>query len=235
MFSLPLLLLLAADVPTTHPLDPETVMRAMRKAVPVRPDREEAQIEIVDLSHFPVPDGPLEFDWKNIAPPGSGQSTARWRGIVRRDMDRTFSIWAVVRITVPCKRVVAAEPIKPDEPITASQLQEESYEGFPSETCESKIENVVGKVATRNISTNSPVLRTMLATPASVLKGEQAIAEYRSGGVMLSLPVIVQRNGRIGEIIQVLNPTSHKTLLAQVIGEGRVTIEGASRTSNTEK
>jgi flagella basal body P-ring formation protein FlgA len=141
----------------------------------------------------------------------------------------------VVRITVPCKRVVAAEPIKPDEPITASQLQEESYEGFPSETCESKIENVVGKVATRNISINSPVLRTMLATPASVLKGEQAIAEYRSGGVMLSLPVIVQRNGRIGEIIQVLNPTSHKTLLAQVIGEGRVTIEGASRTSNTEK
>ena len=69
----------------------------------------------------------------------------------------------------------------------------------------------------------------MLAAPAAVLKGEQAIAEYHDGAVWLSLPVIAERNGRIGEVIRVRNPASHKMLLAQVIGEGRVLIESGSR------
>jgi flagella basal body P-ring formation protein FlgA len=73
---------------------------------------------------------------------------------------------------------------------------------------------------------------TMLAPPASVLKGEQAIAEYRGDAVWLSLPVIAERNGRIGEVIRVLNPESHKMLLAQVIGEGKVLIESGSRAAS---
>jgi flagella basal body P-ring formation protein FlgA len=224
-----LLLLLAADVPATHPLDRETVLRAMRKTLDARPERADANIEIVDLSHFPVPDGDIEFDWKGLTPPASGQGPARWRGFVRHDVDHTYSIWAVVRLTALCNRILAVQAIRPGDPITASQLQEEPYEGFPSEGCNGSVSNVIGKVATRTIQANTPITGVMLALPASVLKGEQAVAQYRDDQVSLTLPVIVERNGRIGDVIPVSNPVSHKILLAQVVGQGKVVIEGASR------
>lgn len=228
MLYLPVLFLtLAADVPTSHPPDRDAVMLAMKKAMADRPD---AHIEIVDLSHFAVPDGEMEFDWKGLTPPATGQAVARWRGIIRHDIDHIYSIWAVVRITVPCKRIVATETLRPDEPIVASQLREDFYDGFPSESCTENINNVIGKVATRTVLANSPVVRGMLAAPAAVVKGEQATAEYHSDAVWLSLPVIVERSGRIGEVIPVQNPVSHKILLAQVTGAGKVSIEVASGT-----
>jgi flagella basal body P-ring formation protein FlgA len=230
MFYLPLLFLLAAQVPATHLLDREIVMSALREALAASPDYfRDANIEIVDLSRFPVPDGKVKFDWKGLTPPATGQSTARWRGMVRQDVDHTFSIWAVVRLTVPCTRIVAAQTIRQEEPIEAAQLREEAYDGFPSESCTGSIGSVVGKVATHTLLVNTPIVRGMLAPPASVLKGEQATAEYRGDTVSLSLAVIAQCNGRIGDVIRVLNPESHKTFLAQVTGEGKVLIEGGSR------
>jgi flagella basal body P-ring formation protein FlgA len=226
-FLLPLFLL-AAEVPSTHPLDREVVIRAMRKTLAAQPEHADANLEIVDLSHFPVPDGEMEFDWKGLTPPATGQSTARWRGVVRHNVDHVYSIWAMVRLTIPCRRIIATQTIRQDEPIVASQLQEESYDGFPAESCNQSISDVIGKVATRTISMNTPVIGAMLAPPAAVLKGEQATAEYHGDAVWLSLPVIVERSGRIGEVIPVRNPVSHKILLAQVTGQGKVSIEGAS-------
>ncbi len=229
MFYLPLLFLLAAQFPATHALDRGTVINAMRKALGGSPGYRDADIEIVDLSRFPVPDGEVEFDLKGLAPPAEEQSTARWRGVLRQDANHIFSIWAVVRITVPCTRIVAAQTIRQEEPIAASQLRQESYHGFPSESCGDRLGSVIGKVATRTLLANTPIVRSMLEAPASVLKGEQAIAEYRSDAVELSLPVIPERNGRIGEVIRVLNPETHKTFLAQVTGEGKLLIESGSR------
>jgi len=231
MFYLPLLFVnLAADLPSTHALDADAVMRAMMKTLAARPEHADAKIEIVDLSRFPVPEGEMEFEWKGLTPPAAGQSTARWRGVVRHNVDHIYSIWAVVRLTVPCKRVIATQTLRPDEPIVASQLQEEAYDGFPSESCNESIGQVVGKVVTRTVSANLPIARGMLAPPAAVLKGEQATAEYHGSAVWLSLPVIVERSGRIGETIPVRNPVSHKILLAQVTGQGKVSIEGVSGT-----
>jgi len=229
MFYLPLLFLLAAELPTTHPLDRGAVTNAMRKALAANPDFREANIEILDLSRFPFPDGVVEFDWKGLTPPATEQSTERWRGVLRQDVSHSFSIWAVVRITTPCGRVIATQTIRPDEPIGPSELREESYDGFPSEDCKDRTPSVIGKVATRTILSNTPIVRAMLAPPASVLKGETAIAEYHNEAVRLSLSVIAERNGRIGEVIRVLNPDTHKTFFAQVTGEGKVMIESGSR------
>jgi flagella basal body P-ring formation protein FlgA len=160
MSTLSLLLLLqstlVADLATVHPLDREVVTRAMRGAL-----AENMNLEIVEISQFPVPDGEIAFDWKDLTPPAAGQSTARWRGVVRRDADHPFSIWAVVRVTAPCERVIAAQTIRPDEPIKASQLREESYQGFPSESCAVGIDGVIGKVATLTLSANTPIVRAM--------------------------------------------------------------------------
>jgi flagella basal body P-ring formation protein FlgA len=232
MFYLPLLLLLAVELPSTHLLDQETVLSAMKKALAESPAHPDANIEIIALSRFPVPDGEVEFDWKALTPPAAEQSTERWRGVVRHDVDHSFSIWAVVRITAPCTRIIAVQNIRQEEPISASEVREESYVGFPSEGCTESMGSVIGKVATRTLLANTPIVRSMLAPPASVLKGEQAIAEYHGDAVWLSLPVIAERNGRIGDVIRVLNPETHKTFLAQVTGEGQVLIESASRAAS---
>lgn len=229
MFYLPLLLLLAAEFPATHPLDRGLVLTAMEKALAASPNGRDANIEIVDMSRFPVPDGEVEFDWAGLTPPAAEQSTERWRGVVRRDLNHNFSIWAVVRITVPCTRIVAVQTIRPDVPIAASELREESYSGFPSENCAETIGDVIGKVATRTLLANTAIVRGMLAPPAAVLKGGQAIAEYHGNAVFLSLPVIAERSGRIGDVIRVINPETHKTFFAQVTGDGKVLIESGSR------
>jgi flagella basal body P-ring formation protein FlgA len=233
MFYLPVLFLtFAQDAPAAHLPDREAVMRAMKKTLAERPEQAEANLEIVDLSRFPVPDGEMEFEWKGLTPPAIGQSTARWRGTVRHDADHIYSIWAVVKLTVPCKRIVAAETIRPDVPIVDSEIRQEFYDGFPSESCNESILNVVGKVATRTILANMPITGGMLALPAAVLKGEQAIAMYQDDGVSLTLPVIAERSGRIGEVIAVRNPVSHKVLFALVISEGKVLVAAASRAAS---
>jgi flagella basal body P-ring formation protein FlgA len=79
------------------------------------------------------------------------------------------------------------------------------------------------------------IVSGMVAPPAAVLKGEQATAEYHGDAVWLSLPVIIERSGRIGEVIPVLNPVSHKVLLAQVTGQGKVSIEGATGTGGEKR
>lgn len=229
MFYLSLLFLnLAADLPT-HDLDREAVTRVMRKTLAERPGLSAANLEIVDVSHFPVPDGEMEFDWKGLTPPANGQSPARWRGSVRHDADHIYTIWATVKITVPCKRVIATTAIKPEIPIAEADVQEETYDGFPSETCNSGVGTVLGKVATRTISANATVLRSMLAAPAAVLKGDQAVAVYRDNAVWLTLPVIAERNGRIGEIIPVRNPSSQKVLFGRVTSDGKVLIDGEKK------
>jgi flagella basal body P-ring formation protein FlgA len=225
-----LLVFLVADTVPTHLPDPEAMMQAMRKTLP-GPD---VKIEIVDASRFPVPDGDMQFDWKGLTPPATGQSIARWRGVIRRDQDHTFSIWAVVRITAPCRRIVTTQTIRPDEPITASQVSEESYQGFPADNCAAAISDVLGKVATRTVLANTPVVPAMLAAPASILKGEQAIAEYQGDAIHLSLPVIAERNGRVGEIIPVRNLASRKVMQARVTGERRVSINDSSVSINKD-
>lgn len=230
MFYLPFLFLnLASDLPPAHELDRDAVTRVLRKTLAERPGLAAASLEVVDVSHFPVPDGEMEFEWKGLTPPANGQTTARWRGSVRHDVDHIYSIWAAVKITVPCKRVIATGTIRPEIPIVEADVEEESYDGFPSETCDTGIGAVLGKVATRTISANAPVLRSMLAAPASVLKGDQAVAVYRDDAVWLSLPVIAERNGRIGEIIPVRNPSSQKVLFGRVTGDGKVLIDGEKK------
>src|SRR5207245_1108141 len=93
-------------------LQPQELLSAMYKTL----DTREAKIEIVEFSHFPAPEGALEFAWKDLAPPASARTPTRWRGYVRHDGNRRFAVWAMVRVTAQCRRVVAAKALRVRNP-----------------------------------------------------------------------------------------------------------------------
>lgn len=202
-------------------LEGEQLLPAMRKALA----SPAIQIEIVEVSHFPVPDGAIEFARKDLTAPSSPRTPARWRGSILSADGHRFSIWADVHLTASCHRVIAAEALPPDMPIRGSQLREESYEGFPSEACSWQAEEAVGLAPNRTIPANSPLSREFLVQPPAVHKGDDVIAEYRTAAVRLTLSVVAERNGRVGETIPVLNPSSHKVFQARVAGPGTVAVD----------
>jgi hypothetical protein len=71
-------------------LDPAHILDALRALMPT------AQIELLDYTRGPVPEGDLEFS-RNGLP--SGASTGIWSGAIRYAQGRRFPVWAKVRLT----------------------------------------------------------------------------------------------------------------------------------------
>jgi hypothetical protein len=76
-------------------LDAVRVLEALHAQMPA------AQIELLDYTRGPVPEGELEFS-RNGLP--SGASAIVWSGAVRYAEGRRFPVWAKVRITADVNR-----------------------------------------------------------------------------------------------------------------------------------
>jgi hypothetical protein len=74
----------------TAKLDPVHILDALHALMP------SAQIELLDYTRGPVPEGELEFSRNGIP---SGASTGVWSGAVRYAGNRRFPVWAKVRLT----------------------------------------------------------------------------------------------------------------------------------------
>ena len=86
----------------------------------------------------------MEFDWKGLTPPANGQSTARWRGVraARRgpyifDLGRGADHRSVQQVIAAAEHHTAGRADR-----RTAQIREESYDGFPSETCNGGIDAV---------------------------------------------------------------------------------------------
>jgi hypothetical protein len=77
------------------PLDPARILAALRAQMPA------AQIELLDYTRGPVPEGDLEFSRSGLA---AGTSTGVWSGAVRYAGNRRFAVWAKVRLTADVTR-----------------------------------------------------------------------------------------------------------------------------------
>lgn len=206
-----------------HPL----AEKAVRAAIVASLDTPQARLEIVAMSKAPVPEGKLEF-------PPSGLSAVNmvdpatpviWNGYVLYDKARKFAVWARVRAIATMTRVVAVEPLLPGKPVEPRQVRLETYDEFPLHNEVARnLEEVIGRVPRRAIRTSFPVLRTDLADPFQVQRGELVRVVAMSGAAQVELEAVAETSGRQGDVITLVNPRSGKTFRARVEGKNRAVV-----------
>ncbi len=195
----------------------ERVTAAMQATVP------KARIEVLELSHQPVPTGELCFPISGLsAGPASEPASARlWRGQVRQPGQDDFPVWAKVRILVSGTRAVASEALLAGRPIERAQIRLEPYEGPPGMPDPAQI---VGRAPRRPIPAGMAIEAWLLEEPQEVLRGESVRVEVWSGRARLVLEGQAQSSGRRGETITVRNPSSGKIFHARVQDRGQVSV-----------
>ena len=189
------------------------LLAAMQKELPA------AQVEMLDFSHQPAPEGTLAFPVSGLR---QGSAGGYWNGYVTYGGNHRFTLWARVKVTVAAARVVAARDLKPGLALDAAQFRLETREEVPAAGFVSAVEEVAGKVPRRAIAAGTALRAEWLEPAKVVLRGETVQVEAVRGGARLELECVAEASGAIGEIIPILNPVSKRRFPARVESRGRV-------------
>lgn len=121
--------------------------------------------------------------------------------------------------------VVAAAPIVKGSRINAGllQLRERDISGLSGDYFHRQ-EDVSGREARINISADAPITPRMLTVATVVNRGDPVVIEISRGGVAIRAEGSAQQDGRIGEMIDVLNNRSGREIRARVEGSGLVIV-----------
>lgn len=85
-------------------------------------------------------------------------------------------------------------------------------------------EDVIGLVANGYINAGDVITDSRVARPLVVRRGQPVILEARGQGFIVRIAGVAQQDGRVGDTIRVLNPTSKKILDAEVTGNGAAVV-----------
>ncbi len=201
-----------------EPLAPQRVIDAMRTAL----GNPEARIEIVELSRYPVPRGEIQFARATLL--ARGATPALWRGFIRYGSQSRFAIWARVKITVRSTRIVATKNLPAGHRIEAAQLRVEECEIFPVNQPTLSLDQVLGLVPRRSITSGAVLAASLLDVPNEVERGDVVQVEVRSGAARLLLEGRAQASGRRGDAIPIRNLTTGKRFSARVADKDRVVL-----------
>ncbi|MGB7762442.1 MAG: flagellar basal body P-ring formation chaperone FlgA [Bryobacteraceae bacterium] len=204
-----------------HTLDAQRLLDAVRRSWP------SADIEVLDFSRQPAPDGPIEFPRSALR---REAGAALWTGWVAYADNRRFRIWARVRITEWVQRVVANADLRPGRPVTPSQVIAVTRQEFPTgEPYARSPAEVIGLWPRRPIPAGAAVRTDLLTEPKVVAAGDTVAVEVHNGGAFLKLEGQAESAGAVGEMVTVRNPSSHQLIRARVTGPGKATLDPARR------
>ncbi len=196
------------------PLDPDRIRAAMRERLP------QAEIELIDFSRWPAPEGTLEF-------PFSGLREDLWNGSVLYAGGRRFPVWARVRVRVSVPAAIALRDLRAGEKLDAAAFRVETRAAaLSSATLPASAEQAAGKVLRRPVRAGSPIPAAWLETPPDIVRGDRVHVEVQSGAARLVFEGEAQGSGSRGQTIPVLNPETGKRFPARIEGPGRVELRG---------
>lgn len=197
------------------PLDAEPVRAALRAQLPG------AEIDLLDFSRQPAPQGALEFPLSGLR----RQTTAAyWNGYVRYGRGRRFAIWAKVRVRPTIPMVVAAEDLTAGQPIRANQVRLEMPDGLVTGGL-ANLEDAIGKQPRRTIRAGTALAAKAVMEPPAVRRGDMVTVTAARGGARLELAARAENTAVVGQRIALLNPISRRRFWARVDGPGRASVE----------
>ncbi|MEO8592511.1 MAG: flagellar basal body P-ring formation chaperone FlgA [Candidatus Solibacter sp.] len=208
------------EVCVTRPaavIDAARMLDAMRKELP------DAQIEILDTSRMPAPEGELVFPLARLRQTAAG---GYWHGYVRYAGNQHFSLWARVKVRVSVTRLFAVETLAAGVPVQAAQVRTETSQENPAVGFASEMREVAERVPRRTIAAGTVLRAEWFDAPKAVKRGDAVRVEVTQGGARLKLEGIAQASGSVGDTIAVENPTSRQRFTARIAGRGLVEVKG---------
>lgn len=87
------------------------------------------------------------------------------------------------------------------------------------------IEDAAGKLVKRSLRLGEPLQAQHVEIPAMIKRGERVVIEVLSSGLTLSAVGEARQDGREGESIRVVNSSSSREVITQVVAPGLVRVE----------
>lgn len=203
----------------------EVLDRAVKEALP--DDR--VQIELLDFSRYPVPEGPLEFSPAGLAVAGviRPEQPVIWKGCVRDpDSRRSVPVWARVRLITIRPALEAVALLPPGRPLSAAQLRLVDRKTFAfTKPPLAQADQVIGLVPKRLLRPGDILRSEDLMPRREVEAGDPVSISVSAGALELKLPGKAESGGTLGDGVAVTTATTGRRFRATVAGPARVRVE----------
>jgi flagellar basal body P-ring formation protein FlgA len=120
--------------------------------------------------------------------------------------------------------LVATRAIYPGQAILAESLRRVELSGARSTDMAGDAAEVSGMVAVRTILPGRPIAFSMLRKPHLIEAGKPVRIEYVHDGLTISLAAMPLGSGGAGDMIQLRNPGSGKSIMGLVRDDGTVVV-----------
>lgn len=181
---------------------------------------ENVEVRVMPFQPVPLPAGAAVI---RILKPNKGVTPGPVSFLLAVDVagKEQARTWVKSEIRIFDEVVVSSAPLARHETITAKDVRIErrdisALHGKPM----TKIEEVAGMQAARAIEVNEILTQKALHRPSLLRRGSPVTLLYEAGGLRVEAPGLAMEGGKIGEIVQVKNPTSGKLLRGLVV-DGR--------------
>lgn len=124
---------------------------------------------------------------------------------------------------------ILARPIPRGEVVTAADLKTVRMPiNRMGANIVTQIEDIIGMETKRSLRPDQPLRITDLKRPTLIKKGAMVTMTFETQGIRLANIGRALETGGAGDIINVINPRSHKTVMARVTGNNRVSVAPSS-------
>jgi flagella basal body P-ring formation protein FlgA len=228
-FFLVVSILQSSDLRAAHPESLFTTQKAeaiLKQHVLANSPWKSADVELRVVSFTPVsvPAGPLTY---RVLKPTKGVTPGPANFLLALDIagKEQARFWVKAEIRVFDEVVVSSSPLANHELVDAQnvRLERRDVSALNSRPFK-RVEDVAGQQATRAIEVNEILTQKSLDRPTLMRRGSLVTLVYETDALRVESPGLTVEPGRVGDAIQVKNPSSGKMLRGVVVDERTVRV-----------
>jgi flagella basal body P-ring formation protein FlgA len=203
-------------------LTQETIEPLLRRyALQYGPWREETiELRVLPFQAVPVPAGKVNY---RVLQPARVAGAGAQNFLIAAEIagKEEARLWVKTEIRVFADVVVAVAPLGRHEIIAAKDIRVDRREiaGRTSRPI-TRLNDAVGKQLTRALDANEILSQNALDRPTAMKRGSTVTLVFESVGLRVESTGVADEGGKIGDLIQVKNSSSGKTLRGVVL-DGR--------------